>query len=192
MKHEQAALDRNDSIIVRVATDGDIGALAKLAERAFRDAYASQNDAQDIEDYVDKTLSPQKFRGDFEDSKNIFLVAVLRDEERLAGYAKLRDGASHARSNTDRSIEVERLYVDSILIGKGVGATMMQACLDTARSLGKEEIWLGVWEHNQRAIDFYRRWEFSVVGEHRFTLGSDIQTDLIMSRTETRYGQDFG
>ena len=43
-------------------------------------------------------------------------------------------------------------------------------------------MWLGVWERNWRAQAFYRKWEFTVVGDHVFLLGSDAQTDLLMER----------
>jgi len=58
----------------------------------------------------------------------------------------------------------------------------MQASLDAARRAGQRTLWLGVWERNARAMSFYEQWEFAKVGAHEFTLGSDVQTDLIMAR----------
>ena len=60
----------------------------------------------------------------------------------------------------------------------------MGACLEEAAGGGYETLWLGVWEHNLRAIAFYRRWGFETVGSHTFLLGSDEQTDLIMVRPD--------
>jgi ribosomal protein S18 acetylase RimI-like enzyme len=58
----------------------------------------------------------------------------------------------------------------------------MQACLTEAESAGCDLIWLGVWEHNPRAIGFYRKWGFRQVGAQRFQLGAELQTDLVMAR----------
>jgi len=63
-----------------------------------------------------------------------------------------------------------------------VGAALMRASLDAARLSGHRTLWLGVWERNTRAISFYEQWQFATVGEHKFRLGSDNQTDLIMAR----------
>jgi ribosomal protein S18 acetylase RimI-like enzyme len=41
-------------------------------------------------------------------------------------------------------------------------------------------MWLGVWEHNPRAIAFYHKHGFVDVGDHVFLLGEDPQTDIIM------------
>jgi ribosomal protein S18 acetylase RimI-like enzyme len=43
-------------------------------------------------------------------------------------------------------------------------------------------IWLDVWERNARAIAFYQKWGFAVVGTQTFQLGSDLQNDLLMQR----------
>jgi len=41
-------------------------------------------------------------------------------------------------------------------------------------------VWLGVWEENQRAINFYKRNGFKEFGKHSFIVGDDEQTDLMM------------
>jgi ribosomal protein S18 acetylase RimI-like enzyme len=79
-------------------------------------------------------------------------------------------------------MEIVRLYVLPESIGHGIGARLMQECIDTATSRGFETLWLGVWERNGRAIQFYQKWGFEEVGSHIFQLGSDAQTDLIMQK----------
>jgi GNAT superfamily N-acetyltransferase len=75
-----------------------------------------------------------------------------------------------------------RFYVDRPWIGRGVAQHLMNAALDEARSLGAKTIWLGVWEFNPRAIAFYRKCGFELVGDHEFLFADVVQTDLVMSR----------
>jgi ribosomal protein S18 acetylase RimI-like enzyme len=79
-----------------------------------------------------------------------------------------------------QAVELERIYADPKLIGAGVGKTLLNTCIKLARAEGFQTLWLGVWEHNERAIEFYYRQGFIDVGEHPFTLGTDVQTDRIM------------
>jgi ribosomal protein S18 acetylase RimI-like enzyme len=51
-----------------------------------------------------------------------------------------------------------------------------------AREKNKQLIWLGVWEHNERALAFYLKWGFERFGEHIFMLGDDTQTDWLMKK----------
>ena len=62
------------------------------------------------------------------------------------------------------------------------GNHLMEACLNLARQGGHKVIWLGVWEHNPRAISFYEKWGFEKFGSHLFMLGNDLQTDLLMKK----------
>jgi diamine N-acetyltransferase len=41
-------------------------------------------------------------------------------------------------------------------------------------------VWLGVWEHNSRAINFYKKNGFVEFDKHIFKLGDDEQTDILM------------
>lgn len=58
---------------------------------------------------------------------------------------------------------------------------MMSEVLAMVKSDGADCIWLGVWEHNPRAIAFYQKYKFKTVGEHIFQMGDDPQRDLIMA-----------
>jgi ribosomal protein S18 acetylase RimI-like enzyme len=75
------------------------------------------------------------------------------------------------------------LYASQEWLGRGVGGALMQACIDEGRQKGFRTLWLGVWEHNNRARAFYRKWNFREVGEHIFRLGDDSQTDILMERS---------
>ena len=77
------------------------------------------------------------------------------------------------------AIELERIYAQKQLIGKGVGSALMNACLDHAARHSFESVWLGVWERNERAISFYERFGFKAVGETTFLIGTDLQRDVV-------------
>jgi ribosomal protein S18 acetylase RimI-like enzyme len=62
----------------------------------------------------------------------------------------------------------------------------MQRAIGEAAARGKEALWLGVWERNAHAIEFYRRWEFFEAGSQPFKLGEDQQNDLVMVRRIAR------
>lgn len=165
---------------VRDARPDDLPALRDLAERAFRSAFAAQNDPADLEAYVRDAFDPARLGAEVEDPATQYVVA--ESDGALVGYAALRKGEVEACVSGPTPLEIQRIYAAPETIGQGVGAALMHACLDRAQRLGFETVWLGVWEENARAIAFYERWGFRTVGTHVFRLGSDDQTDLIMQR----------
>jgi ribosomal protein S18 acetylase RimI-like enzyme len=82
----------------------------------------------------------------------------------------------------EKPVELVRLYVSGEWHGRGLGAALMQACIDEARRQDYRTLWLGVWEQNGRAQAFYRKWNFHEVGGHIFQLGADPQNDILMER----------
>jgi len=58
----------------------------------------------------------------------------------------------------------------------------MAAAIEAARELGGATLWLGVWEHNPRAIAFYAKCGFHDRGSQPFLVGSDLQNDRVMVR----------
>jgi ribosomal protein S18 acetylase RimI-like enzyme len=177
-------LDAIAPITTRIATTADAAMLASLAESCFIDTFGAQNTADDMAMYVAGAFGESIQRDELADPCNTVVIAEREGD--VAGYAMLRDEASGERrpANGDRqtAIEIVRLYSIASLIGRGVGATLMERCLAIAAERGKDVVWLGVWERNARAIAFYERWGFADVGSQAFTLGRDVQTDRVMTR----------
>ncbi len=167
-------------VTTRLATPADAALLARLAASAFSDSFAADNSAEDMALYMAGAFGESIQREELSDPRHVVILAEQRGH--VAGYAMLRDGPAPASVGDADAIEIARLYAVQRLIGTGVGATLMQRCVSEAAERGKRSLWLGVWEHNARAIAFYQRWAFIDVGSQLFTLGRDRQTDRVMAR----------
>src|SRR5439155_19477728 len=153
--------------------------------RPFFDPFGAVNTPENMDAYLASSFTAAKQATELADPAVVFLIAEL---EGPVGYAQLRAGAAPAVVVGARPIELVRLYAVKSWIGRGVGRTLMRSCLHEAGTRSHDAIWLGVWEHNQRARTFYRRWGFADVGTHIFQLGNDPQTDILMQR---RLNPDF-
>lgn len=168
------------SINVRRAMPADAARLASFGAAAFTDTFGPDNRPEDMAAYLAESFGEARQRAELVDS-NVTILLAERGRE-LVGYAMLREGTGAAGVEPTGAIEIARLYAGKRWIGAGVGALLMQHCLDEARARGRTTIWLGVWERNARAIAFYRRWRFVDVGSQAFQLGADLQSDRVMSR----------
>jgi ribosomal protein S18 acetylase RimI-like enzyme len=167
-------------LLISVATLEDAPVLADLGARTFRDTFGSDNSESDMAAYLAQSFSPEIQSRELQDAATTFLIASIAGNP--AGYAKLRIGHTPSRIAAASAIEIVRFYADAPWIGRGVGAALMDACLQYASRTGCDVVWLDVWERNARAIAFYERWGFRVVGEQAFVLGEDVQHDLLMAR----------
>jgi len=167
---------------IREARESDAAALAELAERTFRDAFAAVNAAADMDLHCARHYAPAIQAAEIAGPLATTLV-VERDGE-LIGYAQLsrRPVTVPEGDHPTPAVEIYRFYVLHAWHGSGLAAALMDACVAHARETGASLLRLGVWEHNPRAMRFYEKHGFAVVGEQPFVLGKDPQRDLVMTR----------
>jgi ribosomal protein S18 acetylase RimI-like enzyme len=165
---------------VRRAHRNDATQLSVIAEETFRDTFASVNTPEDMDLHCRTSFSAAVQADEIEDPNRVTLLC--EHGERLVGFAQLRWGKAPSCVVAKAPGEIQRLYVISKFHGKGVAHDLMSACMDVMTGRRSDEVWLGVWEHNPKAIAFYKKLGFGEVGEHVFPLGSDAQRDIVMAR----------
>jgi ribosomal protein S18 acetylase RimI-like enzyme len=165
-------------VVIRPAKLSDAASLAAIAERTFRETFAADNSAENINLHCAQNFSAQIQREEISDPQLGTLLADIAGE--LVGFAQLRLAHATACVKGDRPAELHRIYVSGKWHSRGVANELMRAVYAAAAKAGSDCLWLGVWERNLKAIAFYRKCEFSVVGDHVFMLGHDPQRDLIL------------
>jgi GNAT superfamily N-acetyltransferase len=167
-----------DTITIRRGVPQDNRMIATLGCKTFRDSFGADNHPQDMADYLAQSFSPQIQASQLAQPGSLFLVA--ESGEQPVGYARLVESPVPLCVVASKPIKLERLYADKRWLGQGVGSALMNACIAEAKARRCDGIWLGVWDKNEHAIRFYRRWGFAQIGTQPFTLGHDRQTDLVL------------
>lgn len=173
-------ISSSDSYTVKFGTLSDANVLSEFGAKTFHDTFASSNKGVDMKTYLEKTFALDQVKKEINDPSVTFLLVL--DGDTVIGYAKLKEGDAPSELIGGTAIEIERIYADKNYVGKNVGKLLMTTCVNIAKERGHTFIWLGVWEHNPRAISFYEKFGFEKFGSHPFLLGSDLQTDLLMKK----------
>lgn len=167
---------------IRIAKAKDAEMIASLSAMTFWDTYRDNPnvDVTNIKAYMSKAFTIEKITKELADGNTIFLIA--EDENQQIGYAKLLVGSRESIISSERPLEISRIYLKREFFGKGFGSILLQQCLDRGKQEGCDSVWLSVWQHNQRAIKFYKKKGFENIGTHIFHLASLQETDFIMER----------
>lgn len=169
---------QKNKIIIKKARLSDINQLQKIGRQTFFETFSAENSEEDMTKYLDEGFSIAKLTDELHDTNAEFYFA--RFEGNVIGYLKLNFGSSQTELKDNAAIEIERIYVLTQFHGKGVGQKLYDKALEIARQKSADYIWLGVWEKNPRAINFYEKNGFSEFDQHIFKLGDDEQTDIMM------------
>ncbi len=163
---------------LRKANLSDLPELLVLARTSFLQAFTAGNKPENVQAYLAEAFNVAQLTIEMENPASTFIVASLDGE--LVGDTKLNLSAAQADVKDPASVEVARLYTLEKVWGTGLGQLLLDAAIDFGRQEGKTWLWLGVWEHNARAIRFYEKNGLRIFGSHPFPFGDEIQNDWLM------------
>jgi ribosomal protein S18 acetylase RimI-like enzyme len=165
-------------VLIRRGMVADASRLATFAARTFAETFADTNTPEDLQAHLARAYGVPQQTAELSNPDAVTLLAEQGGT--LLAYAQLRRGPAPACVEATDVIELQRFYVDRPAHGSGVARLLMTAVQDAAAAAGARHLWLGVWEHNPRAIRFYEKNGFVDVGSQDFVLGADRQTDRVM------------
>jgi ribosomal protein S18 acetylase RimI-like enzyme len=167
-----------DNIKIEQINQNHIAALQQIGRQTFSETFAESNSAENMAKYLDEAYSYEKLNAELNDSNSIFYFAVM--DQNVIGYLKLNFGASQTDLKDNNALEIERIYVLREFHGKKIGQLLFDKAIEVAKAQHVAYVWLGVWEENKRALQFYTKNGFVEFNQHVFVLGDEAQTDIMM------------
>ena len=165
---------------IRPATLEDAPILADLGERTFRETFEPLYEPADFAAFLAEAYAPAIQWAELADPRRPALL--LEVDGAPGGFAQLRLDQRESGVPGARPAELQRIYLLRSAQGGGRGAALLAACEGLARNRGADVLWLGVWEHNGKALAFYARCGFREVGEHSFAIGTRVDRDLLLAK----------
>ena len=162
-------------------TVSDVSILRGIARDTFIETFSEANKAEDIDRYLAKNFSEDQLARELSNPNSFFYVAEVNGN--VVGYLKLNTAHAQTEPQAADALEIERIYVLSSYHGHGVGQALYHHAMSVAEDRKASYVWLGVWEHNHRALRFYEKNGFIAFGTHIFQLGNDQQTDILMKKS---------
>ncbi len=167
-----------ENISIVEVSFNDLSQLQTISRQTFFETFSANNTEENMAKYLAEELSLEKLTTELNNPNSAFYFAMLGST--VIGYLKLNFGQSQTELKDDRAVEIERIYVLKAYHGKSVGQLLYNKAIQVARETNADYVWLGVWEENLRAINFYKKNGFVAFDKHIFRLGNDEQTDLMM------------
>jgi ribosomal protein S18 acetylase RimI-like enzyme len=168
------------SVIIIKSGEKDLETLQNIGIQTFTETFAEDNTEEAMKKYLEESFNTEKIKSELNNPDSFFYIAW--EEDNPVGYLKVNTGKAQTELQDESSLEIERIYVKKSHHGKKVGQLLYNQALETAQQLGKSYLWLGVWEKNLRAINFYSKNGFVEFDKHIFRLGEEEQTDLMMKK----------
>lgn len=152
--------------------------LQKVSKETFLESFAEFNTEENLKDYFEKAFSITSLMNQINNPNTRFYF--IHQDQELCAYFKINIGESQTEIKAEEGLELERIYIYQKYQSQGLGKTILNEVKIKALLEDKKYIWLGVWEHNLRAIKFYENFGFHKFDSHIYVMGDDPQIDLMM------------
>ncbi len=169
----------NEIEIIKIDIN-DIKALQQIGRQTFAETFGESNSPENMAKYLEKAYADEKLSEELNNPNSVFYFA--KADSQVIGYLKLNFGVSQTELKDNTALEIERIYVTKEYHGKKVGQLLYDKAIEVAKEKQVDYVWLGVWEENKRAIQFYTKNGFMEFDKHIFVLGNDAQTDIMMKK----------
>lgn len=149
----------------------DVELLADIGKQTFIESHGHCAAASDIEAYVTEKYSYDSFKEELENVHNIYYTVI--HNKQLAGYSKIILNSSHANIPLPFVTKLERLYLLRDYYDLKLGLELLKHNIQVSKLNGQQGMWLFVWKENHRAVNFYIKSGFKIVGSYNFKISEN-------------------
>lgn len=150
------------------ANENDAYLLSEIATLTFIESHGSSAGSEDINRYMAENYNTDVLKEELGDSKNIYHLLYYDDE--VAGYSKIVLNDPYTNSKIENITKMERLYLLKKFYNLNLGSVFFEFNIDLAKENNQAGVWLFVWKENQRAVRFYKKKGFIIIGSHEFKI----------------------
>jgi ribosomal protein S18 acetylase RimI-like enzyme len=174
---------QSSSTKIRKATLKDAQAIAEPGTHVFTVTLGPDFPPADLQTYLSENYSTSATAIEIENPDKDMLVATSTSDV-ILGFALMTRGPPEpCIIDIPNQVQLQRLYIHPSAQGRGIGKLLVLRVEEEARRQRFENLWLGVYEKNHKAIKIYERLGFERVGTHEFVTGKEVQMDLIMLKS---------
>lgn len=142
--------------------------ITEIGKLTFIDAHGHSAPKTDIEAYVNNTYTTEIVKHDLLQPEHIYHILYYNNQ--VAGYSKIVLNTPNENVTFSNITKLERIYFLKEFYGLSLGKTLFDFNVDWSKKHQQKGIWLNVWVNNFRAIQFYKKTGFEIVGEYHFKI----------------------
>lgn len=142
--------------------------LAEVGKNTFLESHGHSASKEDIDSYVNKNFNNSSFKKELQNPDNIYHIISVNNK--VAGYSKIVLNIENVNVAAQNITKLERLYLLKEFHGLNLGSKLFDFNVSLSKKKHQKGLWLAVWVENFRAISFYTKTGFKIVGTYDFKI----------------------
>ncbi|HKO79893.1 MAG TPA: GNAT family N-acetyltransferase [Chitinophagaceae bacterium] len=125
---------------------------------------------EDINKYLKEKYDYDIVKAELRNSKNNYHIIYYNKQP--AGYSKIILNEPSPTIQLQNVTKLERLYLLKEFYGLKLGSELFSFNVHLSRNNNQAGMWLYVWKENDRAIRFYKKAGFEIIGSYDFKISA--------------------
>lgn len=146
----------------------DYRLLADIGSTSFMESHGSSAEPSEINSYITEKYSYNVFKEEIRDPNNIY--HIMYSDNKPAGYSNVIFSVPHSNIQIENVTKLDRIYLLKEFYGLGMGYELFRFNLELSKKYNQAGMWLYVWKENHRAVSFYLKTGFKIIGSYDFRL----------------------
>ncbi len=146
----------------------DAELLAEIGRTSWIEAHGSSAESEHIQFYVSQKYTKEVILEQIKSPSNKYYIVYWNGKP--AGYSNLIINAKDSNVDLPDVAELDRLYLLSEFYNLKLGWELLNFNIKLAKENAQNGLWLYVWKGNERALSFYHKAGFEIVGSHDFKI----------------------
>jgi len=158
-------------ITIRKATSLDTYSIVRVGTVAVELAHRASCSKEAMSQYMDAHYNYDAIKEELDTPANIYHLIFYGPE--AVGFSKVILNMGHSNIPEPNVAKLDRIYIMPEYFDRQLGYKLLKHNMDLAIENKQAGLWLFTWTGNERAVNFYKRTGFKVVGEHMFKVTDD-------------------
>jgi len=173
----QFPLNENYELMISIirATEKDYKPIANIGKISVEEAHRESCSAEDMKEFLENNYNDEAIIEELKEIKNIYHIINLNGT--TVGFSKIILDVEHSNIPQKNITKLDRIYLLKEFHDLKLGAELLKFNIELSKENNQAGMWLFTWVDNKRAVNFYLKMGFTIVGSHKFKV------------TDTHYNQ---
>jgi diamine N-acetyltransferase len=148
------------------ATERDSDSIVSIGKVSVAESHRDSCSAKIMNEFLERNYNNDAIRKELNDINNIY--HIINYNYNPVGFSKIILNASHPNITTENVTKLDRIYLLKELYGLKLGLALLNFNIELSRNNNQSGMWLYTWIENHRAINFYLKAGFVIIGSHKY------------------------
>jgi diamine N-acetyltransferase len=148
------------------ATEQDYNSIVTIGKISVEESHRGSSSTEVMNEFLESNYNSDAIKKELRDRDNIYYIINYNDKP--AGFSKIVLNAGHPNIAAENVAKLDRIYLLRDFYGLKLGLELLNFNIELARANKQSGMWLYTWIGNSRAIDFYLKAGFTIIGSHKY------------------------